>query len=152
MGEHFGALPLFRRQTSKNKYNYELTFYVPCAILKIPKERGIPNMKKSTKRFLVFVLSICIVGFGAFCYGWVRGEAFDPTSTYEVPAKVIEANEATGWVTLVDWAGEAWCIRGEGYEVDQLVIIVFNDNGTPDNIYDDIIDQVKCLVNIEHTE
>ena len=109
-------------------------------------------MKKSTKRFLVFVLSICIVGFGAFCYGWVRGEAFDPTTTYEVPARVAEINNSTGWVTLVDWTGESWCIRGEGYEVGQLVIAVFNDHNTPDYIYDDTIDQVKCLMDIEHAE
>ncbi len=106
-------------------------------------------MKKSTKRFLVFVLSICIVAFGAYCFGWVRGESFDPSSTYEVPAKVSEVDQFTGWVTLVDWAGEAWCIRGDGYELGQLVIVVFNDNNTPDNIYDDTIEEVRCLVEIE---
>lgn len=152
MGGHFGAFPLFRRHTSKNKRDWELTFCVLCVILNTSKERGIPNMKKSTKRFLVFVLSICIVGFGAFCCGWMRGEAFDPTSTYEAPARVDEINDSTGWVTLVDWAGESWCIRGDGYEIGQLVIAVFNDHNTPDYIYDDTIDQVKCLANIEHVE
>ena len=113
--------------------------------------KGEIKMKKSTKRILVFVLSICIVGFGAFCYGWVRGEAFDPSITYEVPAKVAEVDRATGWVTLVDWADEAWCIRGEGYEKGQLVIVVFNDNDTPNNIYDDMVEEVRCLVDTTET-
>ena len=110
--------------------------------------KGEIKMKKSTKRILVFVLTICIVGFGAYGFGWVQGEAFDPSTTYEVPAKVAEVDRTTGWVTLVDWADEAWCIRGEGYEVGQLVNVVFNDNDTPNDIYDDMVEEVHYLVDI----
>ena len=109
-------------------------------------------MKKSTKRLLVTTLVIIIVAFAAYAFGWVRGETFDPSTTYEVPAKVTKVDQNTNWGALTDWAGETWCIRGEGYEVGQLVIAVFNDHNTPDNIYDDTIDQVKCLVEIEHAE
>jgi hypothetical protein len=78
----------------------------------------------------------------------MHGEAFDPTSTYTAPAKVVEIDEATGWVTFADWAGEAWCIRDDGYEVDQLVVITFNNNNT-ESIYDDLIVDVSRLVDIK---
>lgn len=106
-------------------------------------------MKKSTKRLVVTVLVIIIVAFAAYAFGWMLGESFDPSTTYETPARVAEVDQATNWVTLTDWANEAWCIRGEGYEEGQLVIVVFNDNNTPDNIYDDIVEEVRCLVDIK---
>ena len=107
--------------------------------------------KKAKQRFALYIFTAVIVAFMAYSLGWIRGEAFDPTSTYTAPAKVVEIDETTGWVTFVDWAGEAWCIRGEGYEVDQLVVITFNDNNT-ESIYDDLIVDVDCLVNIEEVE
>ena len=107
--------------------------------------------KKAKQRIALYIFTIIIVAFAAYAFGWVRGEAFDPTSTYEVPAKVVEVDETTGWVSFADWAGEVWCIRGEGYEVDQLVVITFNDNNT-ESIYDDLIVDVDCLVDIEEVE
>lgn len=107
--------------------------------------------KKAKQRITLYIFTIIIVAFVAYTFGWMRGEAFDPTSTYEAPAKVIEVDEVTGWVSFADWAGEVWCIRGEGYEVDQLVVITFNDNNT-DSIYDDLIVDVGCLVDIEEVE
>ena len=121
-------------------------------ILSLQKERGIPKMKKSTKRLAVTVFVVIIVAFAAYALGWVRGESFDPGATYETPAKVTEINQVTNWITLTDWAGEAWCIRGDGYEEGQLVIVVFNDNNTPENIYDDVIEEVRCLVDIKDTD
>lgn len=106
-------------------------------------------MKKSTKRLAVTILVIIIVAFAAYAFGWVQGESFDPSSTYETPAKVIKIDQATNWVTLTDWAGEAWCVRDDSYEEGQLVIVVFNNNNTPDNIYDDVIEEVRCLVEIK---
>lgn len=105
-------------------------------------------MKKSTKRMIITAILLFIVGFAAYSFGWIQGETFDPSSTYTAPARVSEIDDSTGWVTFVDWAGEAWCIRGEGYEVDQLVIITFNNNNT-ETIYDDLIVEVGCLVDIE---
>ena len=107
--------------------------------------------KKAKRRFAFYIFTIVIVAFAAYSLGWMHGEAFDPTSTYTAPAKVIEVDEATGWVTFVDWADEAWCIRGEDYEVGQLVVITFNDNNT-ESIYDDLIVDVGCLVDIEEVK
>lgn len=108
-------------------------------------------MKKNTIHLISVILALVLVAFGAYTFGWMQGESFDPTSTYTSPARVIEVDETTGWVTFIDWAGEAWCIRGEGYTVDQLVIITFNDNNT-ESIYDDLIVDVGCLVDIEEVE
>lgn len=105
-------------------------------------------MKKFTKILIITAILLFIVGFAAYSFGWIQGETFDPSSTYTAPARVAEVDNSTGWVTFVDWAGEAWCICGEGYEVDQLVIITFNNNNT-ETIYDDLIIEVDCLVDIE---
>ena len=102
----------------------------------------------NSKQVAIIVLIIVIFSVGAYAFGWTMGESFDPSSTYTAPARVAEVDETTGGVTFVDWAGEAWCIRGEGYEVDQLVVITFNDNNT-ESIYDDLIVDVGCLVDIK---
>ena len=108
-------------------------------------------MKKSTKRMIITAILLFVVGFAAYSFGWIQGETFDPSSTYTAPARVSEIDDSTGWVTLVDWANEAWCIRGEGYKVDQLVIVVFNDNNT-ESIYDDLIVEVKSADYIGEVE
>lgn len=105
----------------------------------------------NSKQVAIIVLIIVIFSVGAYAFGWMQGESFDPTSAYTAPARVAEVDETTGWVTFVDWAGEAWCIRGESYEIDQLVVITFNDNNT-ESIYDDLIVDVDCLMDIEEVE
>ena len=105
----------------------------------------------NSKQVAVIVLIIVIFSVGAYTFGWTMGANFDPSSTYTAPARVAEIDETTGWVTFVDWAGEAWCVRGEGYEIDQLVVITFNDNNT-ESIYDDLIVDVDCLADIEEVE
>lgn len=104
--------------------------------------------KKAKQRFALYIFTIVIIAFSAYFLGWMHGEAFDPTGTYTTPAKVVEIDKATGWVTFVDWAGEAWCIRDESYEVGQLVAITFNDNNT-ESIYDDLIVDVACSIDIK---
>ena len=105
-------------------------------------------MKKRTVRMIVTLFAIVSTALAAYTFGWLMGESFDRSRTYTAPARVAEVDEATGWITFVDWADEAWCIRGEGYEVGQLVVITFNDNNT-ESIYDDLIVDVGCLVDIE---
>ena len=106
-------------------------------------------MKKRTIRMIITLFLLIVTAFASYTLGWMHGESFDPTSTYDSPARVAEVDETTGWITFIDWSDEAWCIRGEGYEVGQLVIVDFNDNNTPDNIYDDLIVNVHRLVDIK---
>ena len=68
--------------------------------------------------------------------------AIDAIFTYEVPAAVEEINHVTGWATLIDWQGEAWCCEQEGLAVGQIVIVEFDNMGTED-IYDDEIIAVR---------
>jgi hypothetical protein len=105
----------------------------------------------NSKQVATIVLIIIIFSIGAYAFGWTMGESFDPSGTYTAPARVAEIDETIGWVTLVDWADEAWCIRGEGYEIGQLVVITFNDNNT-ESIYDDLIVDIDCLADIEEVE
>lgn len=106
---------------------------------------------KRTVALIAALFMVLIVALFSYYAGWKDGADHDTSTTYETPAIVDEVNTKTGWVTFVDWDGEAWCIRGDGYELDQLVILVFNDNSTED-IYDDLIINVKCLVDIEEVE
>lgn len=105
----------------------------------------------NNKQVAIIVLIIVIFSVGAYAFGWTMGASFDPTSTYTSPARVAEVDETTGWVTFIDWTDEAWCIRGEGYEVDQLVLVTFNDNNT-ESIYDDLIVDVDCPIDVEEVE
>ena len=99
-------------------------------------------MKKRTKQLLTAIFMLAIVLFGAYCFGWVRGESFDPSHTYEAPARVLGVDKTTGWANFIDWKDEVWCIRDDNFEVGELVIVVFNDNNT-ETIYDDTV--VKVL-------
>jgi hypothetical protein len=98
-------------------------------------------MKKRTKQLLTIIFVFAIILFGVYCFGWIMGESFDPSHTYEVPARVSEVDKTTGWVNFVDWKDEVWCIRDDSFEVGELVIVVFNDNNTK-TIYDDTVVEV----------
>ena len=95
---------------------------------------------KKLHAVIYFILIIAIVV--SFFAGNMTGLSYDPTSTYTVPATVMEVNKDTQWVTLVDWNGEAWCIRDDAFTEGELVIVTFNDNQT-ESIYDDLIVEVR---------
>ena len=59
---------------------------------------------------------------------------------YEVPAVVDEI--VADCVTLVDNNGDAWEFEGDGYEIGQMVIVVFDDCRTA-NPYDDEIIEIR---------
>ena len=67
-------------------------------------------------------------------------ETYHEMHTHEIAAVVDEVT--TDYVVLVDNDGEAWVFEGDGYEVGQLVIVVFNDCSTAD-IYDDEIVEIR---------
>ena len=93
------------------------------------------------KLYTPIIIVIILLAFAYVC-GLATGLNYDPSVTYESPVVVTEVNEELGWVTLVDWNGEAWCIRGDGYEVDELLIATFNNNNT-ETIYDDMIVMIE---------
>lgn len=108
-------------------------------------------MKKRSVGMAIFLLIVIFIVFATYGLGWTRGQSFNISSTYTAPARVAEVDETTGWVTFIDWNGEAWCVRDDGYVIDQLVIITFNDNHT-ESIYDDSIVDIDYTVDIEEVD
>lgn len=108
-------------------------------------------MKKRSVGMAIFLLVVIFIVFATYALGWTRGQSFNTSSTYTAPARVAEVDETTGWVTFIDWNGEAWCVRDDGYVIDQLVIITFNDNHT-ESIYDDSIVDIDYTVDIEEVD
>ena len=67
-------------------------------------------------------------------------ETYHEMHTHEIAAIVDEVT--ADCVVLVDSDGEAWVFEGDGYEVGQFVIVVFDDCGTAE-IYDDEIIEIR---------
>lgn len=88
---------------------------------------------------LMMVLMVALFGYYV---GWQDGASEDTSTTYTAPATVVEVDEESKWITLVDWNGEAWCIRDDGFTEGEQVIVTFNDNQT-ESIYDDLIVEVR---------
>lgn len=107
--------------------------------------------KKNFKSFAIFFAGAVVGAFVLFLFFGTMSASpiIDNSTAYSVPAEVTEVNWRNGWVAFTDWGGEVWCIRDDDYELGQLVILDFEDNGTPDNIYDDPIVQVHRLVDIK---
>ena len=108
-------------------------------------------MKKRSIGMVIFLLVVIFIVFATYALGWLSGQSFSTSSTYTAPARGAEVDETTGWVTFIDWNGEAWCVRDDGYVIDQLVIITFNDNHT-ESIYDDSIVDIDYTVDIEEVD
>ena len=95
-------------------------------------------MKHLTSILIVILLALTLIipiYIGANYF-----TVFSRERTHEVSAVVEEVT--ADCVVLVDNDGEAWVFEGEGYEVGQAVIVVFNDMGTAD-IYDDEIIEIR---------
>lgn len=91
-------------------------------------------MKKITV-FRIALIALLLVSIVADCVS-----AVNRVHQYEVAMVVDEVTEEC--VVVVDNAGEAWEFEGDGYEVGQMIIVVFNDNGTI-SPYDDKIIEIR---------
>lgn len=62
------------------------------------------------------------------------------SNTYPKAAYVVALNYKNDVVTVEDATGNRWDFYGcEDYYEGDIVAMTMSDNGTPDNIYDDII-------------
>ena len=100
-------------------------------------------MKKNCKDYIITLTCVALIGVlmliaPLFMFPWALQSNVEQ---HEIAGIVDEIDPATGYITLVDAHGEAWVCEDEDLEVGQLVIIVFNNNGTAD-IYDDEIIQI----------
>lgn len=95
-------------------------------------------MKHLTSILIVILLALTLIV--PIYIGANYFTVFSRERTHEVPAVVEEVT--ADCVVLVDNDGETWVFEGDGYEVGQLVTVVFNDMGTAD-IYDDEIVEIR---------
>ena len=61
------------------------------------------------------LMMVLMVGLFGYYAGWRDGAGEDTSTTYTAPATVVEVDKESKWVTLVDWNGEAWCIRDDSF-------------------------------------
>lgn len=54
--------------------------------------------------------------------------------------------------TIVTADGNVWNYHTDAICANEAVEVVFDDNGTPDNIYDDVILEITALVDIASTK
>lgn len=93
-------------------------------------------MKKIVVAFILVVLALMLFVGCAF--------AKPMASVYPLTAKVVEVDRVNDVVTCVDGADLLWQFTEcDDWCVNDFVSILMNDNGTPDYIYDDIIEMVR---------
>ena len=80
---------------------------------------------------------IVIIVIGLIMCGWC--------SHYEhhYTRKAVVTNVECIEVTVKDNSGHYWTFMGNGYNKGDKLTLVMNDNMTPNNIYDDIVKEVK---------
>ena len=82
---------------------------------------------------------VCVVGF--FIMLSCTWENAEPEhSVYPLTVQVVELDREGDIVTCVDGAGNGWEFYGvEDWQVGDFASLLMDDNGTPENIYDDVI-------------
>lgn len=72
----------------------------------------------------------------------------NPAGRYILSGTVTDAwyetdhGEDVRVISIVDSNGEAWCATGYDCQIGQKVTLVMNSNGTTNDIFDDIIEDV----------
>lgn len=95
--------------------------------------------KKSIALTLCIAIGITLGG----CGGCNPSET-NPGNTYPKSAYVVDLDYETDTVTVEDSTGNLWGFYGcENYTKGDIVAMTMNNNGTPENIYDDKIISVS---------
>lgn len=99
-------------------------------------------MKNLTAKEITYLVAIAIL----FAIGvWAFKNSIKPVETqYARTGFVVELDRENDIVVVEDWAGLTWEFYGiEDWEVNDIASMLMNDNGTPENIYDDEILSVR---------
>lgn len=65
---------------------------------------------------------------------------FNPECVYAKLGVIVDFDFTEDLVFVSDWNGDIWSFHGiEDWAIWEYVSMVFHDNGTPMNIYDDMI-------------
>lgn len=82
---------------------------------------------------------LCVIGFFVMlsCV-WKNAES--EHSVYPLTVQVVELDHEADVVVCVDGAGNSWEFYGvEDWQVGDFASLLMDDNGTTENIYDDVI-------------
>lgn len=82
------------------------------------------------------IMRAIIITFILMC-GIAKAKA---DNTYTIDATVINVND--GIVTCEDTDGNVWEFYGDGFKVNDMIVLVMNANHTT-TIYDDMIEDVQ---------
>ena len=98
-------------------------------------------MKKGIKIILI-ILAIA----GACVYVHFRTNTNSPKQ-YSGIMKVVATNDKDEIIAFVDYRGHEWVVETEPEDtfVGDYFTAIFNDNGTPDYIEDDIIEEYHYI-------
>lgn len=88
----------------------------------------------------IYLIIIILFSLSVLC-----GCAYPPhTTLYSKSTVVVELNYSDDIVVCEDFNGNLWTFNGtEDWCVGDICSMIMSDNNTPDNIYDDTIEEVR---------
>ena len=86
---------------------------------------------------IILVLAAILIFFGLLTIVCIREIANSPIDTYTVEATVIEKD------LIKTSDGNLWCADTNNKMIGGTATVTFENNGTPENIYDDIIIRIN---------
>jgi len=90
--------------------------------------------------FAAFIIAILAV----FIASYLLVKLEPREQVYPLTAQIVELDRANDIVTCEDGAGLLWQFEGcEDWEEGDIASLLMNDNATPDNVFDDIIEMVR---------
>ena len=91
------------------------------------------------KDFVVSIIIICVLLFILFGYASPK-----TSELYPLTARIVSLDYENDIVTCIDGTGNLWDFyECDDWQIDDFVSLLMNDNGTPEMIYDDIIEMVR---------
>lgn len=97
---------------------------------------------------------LCVAFFAAVPIAAFVPKVAEPEhNLYPMAAMVCELEEENDLVVIEDFNGNLWEFDGvEDWMVGDVCAVLMNDNATPDNICDDVIEQVRYCGVLEWLE
>lgn len=90
------------------------------------------------KKIICACLIVIALSVAAYVLLLWQSSGYEAVAAYANVAYVVEINGDT--VTLEDGDGMQWAIDGaEDFELGELYALLMHDNGTPDDLTDDVI-------------
>lgn len=90
------------------------------------------------KKLIAACLIVIALSAAAYVFLLWQSSGYEAVTAYATFAYVVDINGDT--VTLEDGDGMQWTIENAGdFELDELYALLMHDNGTPEDLTDDVI-------------